>query len=239
MNIWILDDDVSFAYGLKNKLKADDRKIEVFTSTSYFLDFFAKRKKEKKDLPDLILIDVELTDKSGVEIYLELLEKKEEIKDKFIFCSNVSFGRFEEFFERRGLLLPPFVQKSQVDKEIEKIVEKFKPQKSKLEKVKSQNLNIPAPFRQRYLKEAESLLEEFKDFFYTSPLSRKNYPKIQTLTEKVHALSITFNFSKAIIKSEKLLEMLQRKPPPGLMRAKKEIKGILDLFEKAVSLHNN
>ena len=37
MIVWIVDDDVSFAYGFKNRLKAFQAKVEVFTDVDSFL----------------------------------------------------------------------------------------------------------------------------------------------------------------------------------------------------------
>lgn len=232
MRIWIVDDDVTFAYGLKAKLKNSDRTIEVFTDSASFLKFFQKKKKENLPLPDLIFIEVELPDKTGPEIYIDFLKNQEALYKNFFFCSNISYGRFERFFEERQLIVPPFIQKSRLEPALEQIIQKFQPQPEKLEIKKKAVPVLPLPILKRYHQEIEETIKEIKDLYYISPIKTENWQKIQSLIEKLKRDLGQLNLQKLQGKISQALDIFSRKPKPGILRLKKEIKELLTLVER-------
>ncbi|MBI4412723.1 MAG: response regulator [Deltaproteobacteria bacterium] len=229
MLVWIVDDDVSFAYGFKNRLKALQAKVEVFTDVDSFLKKSKKVKKEKLPLPDVIFMDVEFPDQNGTDLYLEFLDQKDPIAGKFYFCSALSYGRFAVFFGLKGLNPPPFVQKSSLEREWEKIVEACRP-----EDEKNKTPIFSHPLARRKIRELDELKKQLGDLYYKGAFGDKELAVFIKLAEKIGALATSLSIERVGVAAEALVAVLG-KTGTGVLRVKKEVRDFILLLEKTLA----
>lgn len=233
MLIWIVDDDVGFAFDAKRGLKAPGRKIEVFTDIDSFLEKAKKIKKEKLPLPDVVFMDVEMPERSGTDLYLEYLNQKDPLAGRFYFCSAMSYGRFTAFFESRNLNPPPFVQKSRFEQEREKIVEARRPDSGKKE--------APAfvhPLARKKIGELEELKKRMGDLYYKGAFGNEEIAAFVKMAEKISALAVSLSLPRIVSAADALTAVLTAPSKPGIgpLRIKKEIRDFMQLLEKELSL---
>lgn len=226
MIIWIVDDDVGFAYRFKNRLKAPNRRLEVFTDADSFLKKTEKLKKEKLPPPDIVFMDVEMPGRGGIDLYLEFLNRNDPLTAKFYFCSAMSYGRFSSFFESQNLKPPPFVQKSRLEDEWEAIIGLYRPEDQKTETA------APAhPLVRRSLKEYDGLKKELGDLYYQGAFGSAEIPVFVSLVEKIGAVSRSLNRGPVVEAAGSIVEIL-KKSGLGSMRVKKEIRDFMAMLEK-------
>ena len=226
MIIWIVDDDVGFAYGFKNRLKNPGRKIEVFTDIDSFLKKTKKIKKEKLPLPDIVFIDINLPNRSGTDLYLEFLNQNDPLTGRFYFCSALSYGRFEKFFELRNLKPPPFVQKNRLEHEGEKIVEACQPKDKKKE-----TPELTHPLVRRKIGELGELQKQLGDLYYKGVFEAVEIAVFIPLVEKIGALATSLSIPQ-VAEATLALTAVLVKPGIGVMRVKREGRDFMSMMEK-------
>lgn len=231
MLVWIVDDDVSFAYGFRDDLAADDRKIEVFLDVESFLDGARKIKKEKQPLPDVVFMDVEMPGKKGTDLYFDLKAGRDPLAEKFYFCSAISYGRFEEIFLSRGMQPPPFVQKSRLSQEAEEILQGCRPK----EELKQERPAFAHPMARKKMKELEALKERMVDLYYKGAFGEGEVKAFIQMAEKIGALAGALSIP-GISAAALGLTVALAKPEIGMARVKKEARDFVKLLEKEKDL---
>jgi CheY-like chemotaxis protein len=229
MIVWIVHTDVAFAYEIKQVLKKEGRKIEVFTSAGDFLQKGAKRKKEKGPLPDLVFIDAELGEAKGTDIYLGFLREQNPLAGKFHFCSAMSYGRFEEIFLSRGIKPPPFVEKSRLVRDIEKILEA----RSQGEDREKPGPSFVHPLARKKTQELEDLKKQVGDLYYKGVFGKDDIAVFARMAGQIRALAAGLSMAPLAAAAEAMGVVLA-KPGLGVARVKKEVRDFLAVLEKAV-----
>jgi hypothetical protein len=229
--IWILDADISFSVGLKQKIRdiikkpRTKLKIEIFHGVTDFLEQAELVAKKKKSQPNLVFLDSHL----GEETTLELVASPElmAIKDKFIFCSSMSFGLFEKYFEDQEVEIPLFMQKQRLDLELEKALRNCLDDatKPKLRGKPRQQLNDSR---------LKAMLEKQRDLYYEGGLAGKTIKEFLSNLGPIASLAKTLGQASIAEQALALAGFMHSKPPPGAMRLKREIKEFLSLAEKTL-----
>lgn len=249
MNIWIVDDDVSFAYDLKKELKSkkrklDDKKeevrVEVFPKASLFLEALKKKKKEPARFPHLVFLDVQFPDQSGLDIYLHLLGEEDPVCDVIHFCSSMSYGLFQRFFEERNRDIPPFVQKSRVKEELDDLLDEYltKKEKKGTEDLKV-DISLPLPIARPLIQKLDGVIKNMVDVYYSSGMAENVVPSMKEDIEQVSEFAGKLNLVKLGKRAGRLLDLFQLKTAAGKMRLRKEIKDLLNDAEKILEMLKN
>lgn len=246
MNIWIVDDDVSFAYDLKKELKSKKRrldekkkeiKVEVFSKISLFLETLKKKKKEPAKFPHLVFLDAQLPDQNGLEVYLKLVQEEDPVAEVVHFCSSMSYGLFQRFFEGRGVDVPPFVQKSHVKDELDGLLDEYldKKEKKGVEDFKV-DISLPMPIARPLIQKLDGVIKNMMDVYYSSGMAENVVPSMKGDIEQVSELVKKLNLTKLEKRAERLLGLFQQKTAAGKMRLRKEIKDLLSDAEKILEI---
>jgi len=222
MDIWIVDDDISFAFGLKQKilrslvfteLAQPGSKVLVLRSVHDFWEEHAKQVKDAHLTPCLVFLEVYLPDESGLNLYMG-------IKEKFS-----SFGRYEAFFEEQDEVPPPFYEKNFLEKKIDEVLRNI------LKKPEGEISLMPYSILKKNGEALEMSLEELKKNFYSGQFLSQSAEQmavlIESLLKQAQALGLTLIGEQI----GDLLSLLTRKRMPGVMRLKKEIRDLLALKE--------
>ncbi len=100
MKAWIIDDDKIVCTLVNAMLKSKGFDAEIFNSQKELVDAKLKTENSAEDLPSLVLIDLQLGEDYGKEVYKEILTAltTESInKIKFVFMSSNSREESEQF----------------------------------------------------------------------------------------------------------------------------------------------
>lgn len=226
MNIWIVDSDVSFAYGLKKKLHREGVKREVFENAASFTEELKKIKKDQSKTPHLVFLEVNLPDKSGLELYRELFLNQDPIYPKIIFYTHVSFGSFEKTCEDQQLPLPPFFSKSRLtDDELNKIIRQYD------ESSKNNPLSL---IQNRHFKVIETTLKNLVDRFYESKLSLEDLELCYHDIRKISDCMSLIGWPQGAARGLKFLSFKGQSNLRGV-RVKKELRELISFYEKEIN----
>lgn len=226
MNIWIVNSDIAFAYGLKEKLKPllkkyDDAKIEVYLDFARLEKACAEVKKLKEKHPQVILMEAELSDGPALEGFLHLQKAWPDFFTNVAFCSAMSFGEFENFFVRQGFPVPLFFEKSQMEKRLPLWVATF-PEAGPSHRPQAAN-----PAQRRALKMLEEGLKQLQAIYY-GPLVAQKFPA--AMMESIVRLAQAAGLVKVSRQAAEVLRLLESEKRVGQTRVKREVKVLLDLF---------
>lgn len=219
MIVWIVDSDPSDSYRLKKEIKSPKVTVEVYDTAAAFLEALAESKKDKSKLPQLIFLEVNLPDNSGVEVYLNFFSENNPIADKIVFVSNVSYGRFELCFQEKHIKIPPFIQKNKILEEAKKILPQYDKKNEKPHL--SREITLA-------LRDLELLLKGMNERYYEAQYT-KAPQKLWADCSELLKVTRKFKWIKIVSLLEKLIALKEKIP---LVRALKECKEIILLCEK-------
>lgn len=219
MIVWIVDSDPSDSYRLKKEIKSPKVIVEVYDTAASFFEALAESKKDKSKLPQLIFLEVNLPDTSGVEVYLNLLQENNPIAEKIVFVSNVSYGRFEICFTEKNIKIPQFVQKNQIINEVKKIIPRYEKETKQAKPTREITLA---------LRDLELLLKEMNERYYEAQYNKASQ-KLWSDCVALFKIVQKFKWIKISNVLEKLIALKEKTP---LIRALKELKEIILLCEK-------
>lgn len=226
MQIWIVDADISFAFDLKKSLQnhphvqAGDAEPKVLVFND-FASFKNKVHESKVELPCLIFMDADVERHEGLGVYLELC-KNSAIADALVFCSAMSFGEFAGFFAAKNRALPPFVQKNQMQKNLDEILEK--------------RLILPGktagefspvgmtPSLRRELTALKQIIKNLEDSLYDQSLFAGENLALQETVKQICQSSENLGIAGVLRRSQKVLSLLDQKKQPGSLRLRRELK---------------
>lgn len=240
MNVWIVSRDVWFVTQLKEEIKASKwgkyfgkkLNLECFYEINSCLEFYKKNFKDLNKHPHLVFFDsYQLTD---LEEYQTLLLQHHELSQKIYFCSAMSFGLFETFFKKNKLSPPPFVQKNQVTKSLDLIIQKYLPENSEKKLNVLEKPKISSPLLGSTLKKLEEFFKKLRDDYYAGHFLGINKKENLEFLDQIknHAKKIKNPLLDGAV--DHLKEILSSTQAIGIMRLRKEIKGFLDLLEKVI-----
>lgn len=240
MNIWIVSPDVWFVTQLKEEIKGSKwgrlfgqkLKVECFYEVNGYLEFYQKVFKDLSKHPHLIFFDAyQLTD---LEKYQTLLIQNEALAQKIYFCSAMSFGLFETFFKKHYLLLPPFIQKNQVTKSLDSILQKYLPENVKQKSTALDTSSASSPLLRPTLKKLEASFKKLRDDYYAGQFLGANKKENLDLLDQIKNHAKKINNPSLEQAALNLKEMLHSTQTVGVMRLRKEIKVFLDLLENSI-----
>lgn len=234
MDIWIVDDNISFAFGLKQQilkslifteLACPGSQVLVLRSAHDFWKEHAKQVKDSNLAPCLVFLEVYLPDENGLNLYMDIKEKYPPFSEKIIFYSALAHGRYEAFFAGEDEVAPPFYEKNFLEKKLDEILRGI------LKKTKGKTSPVPYSILKKNGEILEMALDDLKKNFYEGKFFSQSAQQMASFIEGItkHAQ----NFGLALIEKQAgdLLSLLTRKRMPGVMRLKKEIRDLLALKE--------
>lgn len=159
--IWIVDDDPVVSFKLKNQLKAKGAEVSVFDRAELFSQKWEEyRKRDRKKLPHLILVDPVLENESGIKIFLQVLETEESFKSRLGVFTLAGYGRFEKIAELHHLNIP-YYSKVNFEKNVPEWIELAR-------KAMALAQAELTPIQKRALRDFDLLIKKMNEAYYES-----------------------------------------------------------------------
>lgn len=239
MLIWIISRDIAFSYDLKMLILGSpavrpllrDLKVEVFHSPSIF-QTQQKKGAPSAVIPSLIVLDPFPDVEEVLDIYLRLQHSGDPLTEKVLFCSSLSYGRFEEFFEREGLAPPPFVARADFTNRCDALLSQFLVRASPSSPPDRLSKIHRSPMFRQEVARLEALSKRLRDLFYEekSPESREAMmiPELRQVSE----LAGRLKEAELAEATKGLLVLCDGSRKVSLLRMKREIRDFLALLER-------
>lgn len=197
--------------------------IELLYDASSFLDLVQKTKKEKRQPPQVIFMDIDLQGGNGFDLFQFLVREHPLWAKGVCFWTNVSYGTYEKQRKEIPSLAAFFLPKNRVDLDLKKIVPQF--EKSGEPKDHKPSLSF---LERRHFLQFEADLKGLTDLYYEGGADKKGAESfLNRLISSAEALQWTL-----IACGGKKLLALMGVATPANLKLKKEFKELLALCEK-------
>lgn len=244
MNLWIVDDDVSFAYRLKQNLApllkrycpSSDVRMSVYHDERTFVDAIEQARKIQAKSPQLIFLEVQMGQGRGLQILGDLVSRGDTIVDVIHVLSSMGYGRYQGYFQSLQLEAPPFVQKSQMGHQLETILKGLALDRQGPRDKGGLAVRIPLPLARQAALALEELLKIVRDDYYArglSVLSEEQY--LDDLTE-IFELADDLGQDSLADSADRLLADLEKKKGANSMKSRGGLKEFLNQGEKTLEV---
>lgn len=236
MLVWIVSHDVAFSYDLKKMILGNPvmtpfrkgLKVEVFQSADVLREPSKKTPGPAFVQPSLLILDP-FPEEETLEIYLSLLKAASPVVQKVLFCSSMSYGRFVDFFQRKGMEAPPFVPKSDIAVQLDKLLSSFLTDENPPSITPAPVGGLPPPLARKLLEDVRKAIARLEERYYGEVPVTQGLEALLGDVEKIRHLSAKAGFRKVSEEAAAFLSFLSGGKLATPLRIKRELREFLNL----------
>lgn len=235
MLVWIVSHDVAFSYDLKKMILGSPvttpfrkgLKVEVFQNADV-LEPPAKKTVGTSVSPTLLILDP-FPEEEALGLYLKLRKDSSPVIRNVLFCSSMAYGRFVDFFQREGMEPPPFVPKSDIARQLDKLLPLFLVNEKPPLKAPTLPGGLPPPLARKTMEDLQKGIDRLEERYYGETPVTQHLKEMIGEMEKIRDLSLKAGFRKVSDEAAAFLSFLSGGKLATPLRIKRELREFLDL----------
>lgn len=236
MLVWIVSHDVAFSYDLKKMILGSSvttpfrkgLKVDVFQSADVLRSPPKKTARPASVQPSLLILDP-FPEEEALETYLLLLKAASPVVRKVLFCSSMSYGRFVDFFQRKGREAPPFVTKSDIAGQLDKLLSLFLTDENPPSMAPASVGGLPPPLARKLLEDVRRAIARLEERYYGEVPVTQSLEALIGDVEKIRHLSAKAGFRKVSEEAAAFLSFLSGGKLATPLRIRRDLREFLNL----------